>query len=47
MQDSEIEKAPAVTCSEDRSFEHITDQELESCFLFQPEKQNFRSFNAR
>ena len=34
MQDSEIEKAPVVICSEGRSFEQITDQELESCFRF-------------
>ena len=41
MQDSEIEKAPVVICSEGRSFEQITDQELESCFLFRSQKQNF------
>jgi hypothetical protein len=34
MQDSEIEKAPLVKCSEGRSFEQITNQELESCFRF-------------
>ena len=34
MQDTEIEKAPAVTCSKGQRVEQITNQELESCFRF-------------
>ena len=41
MQDTEIEKAPVVICSTLRPFEQITNQELESCFLFRSQKQNF------
>jgi hypothetical protein len=33
MQGSEIEKAPVVICSKGRRVEHITNQELESCFF--------------